>query len=40
MLVIHDPLYAESKKTWYKWTYLQNRKTQTSRAGGKDEGKE
>ena len=19
------PLYAESKKNWYKWTYLQNR---------------
>ena len=21
------PLYVESKKTWYKWTYLQNGKT-------------
>ena len=22
-------LYAESKKKWYKWTYLQNRNTLT-----------
>ena len=24
------PLYVESKKKWYKWTYLQNRKRLTA----------
>ena len=23
---VWPPLYAESKKQWYKWTYFQNRK--------------
>ena len=27
--VIWHPLYAESKKKWYKWAYLQNRKRLT-----------
>ena len=25
--IIWYPLYAESKKKWYKWTHLQNRLT-------------
>ena len=24
--IVWDPLYVESKKKWYKWTYLQSRK--------------
>ena len=27
--IIWHPLYVESKKKWYKWTYLQNRKRLT-----------
>ena len=27
--IIWHPLYAESEKKWYKWTYLQNRKRLT-----------
>ena len=39
------PLYVESKKKWYKWTYLQNRNRLTDLekelvvAEGKDWGK-
>ena len=27
--IIWHPLHVESKKKWYKWTYLQNRKRLT-----------
>ena len=43
--ILWHPLHAESKKKWYKWIYLQNRKRLTDLenelmvAEGKDEGK-
>ena len=40
---VWHPLYVESKKKWYKWTDLQNRKRLTDLesklAGEKDGGK-
>ena len=27
--IVWHPLYVESKKKWYKWTYLQDRKRLT-----------
>ena len=45
-IIIWYPLYAESKKKWYKWTYLQNRNRLTDLeneiymiTGEMDEGK-
>ena len=45
-IIIWYPLYAESKKKWYKWTYLQNRNRLTDLeneiymiTGETDEGK-
>ena len=29
-IIIWYPLYVQSKKKWYKWTYLQNRNTLTN----------
>ena len=45
-IIIWYPLYAESKKKWYKWTYIQNRNRLTDLeneiymiAGEMDKGK-
>ena len=34
--IVWHPLYLESKKNWYRWTYLQNRKRPRLRKGAYD----